>query len=156
MREEPAMLQMMCVLWRRELFGNYSFNELYIRSILVAFWFIVVVAWIQDDNTCLDNLKSGDADATHVNESDSPDTLLCHEDSVLSNTVSGLSAEFSVAVIADVSYAIFLSWANSIFFFWEETKYTKQEKGKRNQKYNRTTLLSKLDIHKETRKEITY
>lgn len=115
-----------------------------------------MVAWIQDGNTCLDNLKSGDADATHVNESDSPDTLLRHEDSVLSNTVSGLSAEFSVAVIADVSYAIFLSWANSIFFFWEETKYTKQEKGKRNQKYNRTTLLSKLDIHKETRKEITY
>ncbi|RWR72349.1 glutamic acid-rich protein [Cinnamomum micranthum f. kanehirae] len=39
-----------------------------------------------DDEMCLVNPKSGDADATHVDELDSPDSLLCHHNSVLSNT----------------------------------------------------------------------
>lgn len=43
---------------------------------------------------CLVIPKSGDADATHVDELDSPDSLLCHHDSVLSNTVSGLLENF--------------------------------------------------------------
>lgn len=79
----------------------------------------LLFAWIQE--MCLVNPKSGDADATHVDELDSPDSLLCHHDSVLSNTVSGLLENFCCRLCICLPSRIFLLGdfnfsAHSIFF----------------------------------------
>eukprot|EP00268_Persea_americana_P030019 TRINITY_DN29039_c1_g2_i1.p1 TRINITY_DN29039_c1_g2~~TRINITY_DN29039_c1_g2_i1.p1 ORF type:complete len:685 (+),score=207.10 TRINITY_DN29039_c1_g2_i1:100-2154(+) len=58
-----------------------------------------------DDEMCLVIPKSGDADATHVDELDSPDSLLCHHDSVLSNTaLAGNSQNASQTLTNDTQH----------------------------------------------------